>query len=136
MKRRRAREFALQMLFQLDFANEEPSRAFFSRFWQVLDEPEDLKQFAEQIVTGTRQNLKEIDSVLAESAEHWVLDRMAVVDRNILRAAVFELLYRTDIPPAVVINEALEIAKKFSMKESASFINGILDKVARQKGRV
>jgi len=124
------------MLFQLDFSEEGPDRAFFSRFWQTLDEPEDVKSFAEQIVTGTRKNLSEIDKLIAECAEHWVLDRMAAVDRNILRAAAYELMYKDDIPPAVVINEALEIAKKFSMKESAPFINGILDKIARIKGKV
>ncbi len=120
------------MLFQLDFADEEAGTPFFSRFWQTLDEPEDVREFAQEIVIGTRKHMKEIDAVLAQSAENWVLDRMAAVDRNILRAAAYELLYKKDIPPAVVINEAIEIAKKFSMKESAPFINGILDRLARE----
>jgi N utilization substance protein B len=133
MKRRRAREYALQMLFQLDFGHEEPTEGFFERFWRPLDEKADVKEFAQALVLGTRQRMEEIDAVLAGSAEHWVLERMAVVDRNILRAALYELLYKDDIPPAVAINEAIEIAKKFSMKESASFINGILDRVAKLK---
>lgn len=136
MKRRRARELALQMLFQLDFSEDEPGRGFFSRFWQDIEEQDDVKEFAERIVAGTRLHLQEIDGVIAESAENWVLDRMAAVDRNILRAAAFELLFKEDIPPAVVINEAIEIAKKYSMKESAPFINGILDKIAKSRGRV
>jgi N utilization substance protein B len=136
MKRRRARELALQMLFQLEFSGGEPDRAFFSRFWENVDEPPDVRSFAEQIVLGTWNNLTGIDNLIAQCAENWVLDRMAAVDRNILRAAAYELVYKEDIPPAVAINEAIEIAKKFSMKESASFINGILDKIARTKGKV
>ncbi|MDA8169696.1 MAG: transcription antitermination factor NusB [Nitrospiraceae bacterium] len=135
MKRRKAREYALQMLFQLDFNHEEPGKAFFSRFWEPLDEPEDIKNFAEHLVTGTVGHLPEIDEVIRRHAENWVLERMATVDRNILRAAVFELLFKKDIPPAVSINEAIEIAKKFSMKESAAFINGILDKIAKASGK-
>lgn len=124
------------MLFQLDFSEEEPGGAFFSRFWQDVQEQDEVKEFAQELVAGTHGHLAEIDGVIAESAENWVLDRMAAVDRNILRSAVFELLYKEDIPPAVIINEAIEIAKKYSMKESAPFINGILDKIARSRGRV
>lgn len=135
MKRRKAREYALQMLFQLDFGTESPDAAFFSRFWQNLDEPEEIKKFAEELVKGTSKHIDELDRLIAENAENWVLDRMAIVDRNILRGAAYELVYKEEVPHAVVINEALEIAKKFSMRESASFINGILDKIARIKGR-
>jgi transcription antitermination factor NusB len=92
----------------------------------------DIKQFSEELVNGTLTNLKEIDSRIRLAAEHWKMDRMASVDRNIMRFAVYELLYRNDIPPAVTINESLEIAKKFSSSEAASFINGLLDKIARE----
>ncbi|MDA8157247.1 MAG: transcription antitermination factor NusB [Actinomycetota bacterium] len=135
MKRRKAREYALQMLFQLDFGTEKPDAAFFSRFWQNLDEPQDVKKFAEDLVKGAAGHIEELDRLITENAENWVLDRMAIVDRNILRSAAYELVFKEEIPPAVVINEAIEVAKKFSMKESASFINGILDKIARIKGR-
>ena len=132
MKRRRARESALQMLFQRDFIVDEDELA---RYWAGKDEDPDVVEFANLIVRGTRENLEEIDSEIKASAEHWVLERMAAVDRNILRASTFEILYLSDVPPAVTINEALEIAKKFSSEESAAFINGILDRIAKKAGR-
>ncbi len=82
---------------------------------------------------GTIDNMEEIDRVIKEAAEHWEMERMAAVDRNILRFAVYEILYRSDIPSAVTINEALEIAKKYSSLESAPFINGLLDRIAKDK---
>ncbi len=121
------------MLFQLDFNSEKPGEIFFASFWQPLDEPADVRAFAERIVEGTIDHLEEIDSIIRRHAENWVLERMALVDRNVLRAAAYELLYEMGTPPAVVINEALEIAKKFSMKESSAFINGILDKIAKSE---
>ena len=132
MKRRRARESALQMLFQRDFIVDEDELA---RYWAGKDEDPDVVEFANLIVRGTRENLEDIDAEIKASAEHWVLERMAAVDRNILRASTFEILYLSDVPPAVTINEALEIAKKFSSEESAAFINGILDRIAKKAGR-
>ncbi len=79
------------------------------------------------------RHINEVDAAIKDAAEHWVLERMAAVDRNILRFATFELLYSPDVPPAVVIDEALEIAKRFSSTESAAFINGILDRIAKTK---
>ena len=119
------------MLFQLDFNAEKPGKSFFASFWQPLDEPPEVRNFSERIVKGAAGHMEEIDSVIRKYAENWVLERMAMVDRNILRAAAYELLYEKNTPHAVVINEALEIAKKFSMKESSAFINGILDKIAK-----
>ncbi len=119
------------MLFQLDFNAEALGEVFFASFWQPLDESSPVREFAERIVKGTVEHKEQIDSVIRRYAENWLPERMAMVDRNILRAAAYELLYEKDTPPAVVINEALEIAKKFSMKESSAFINGILDKIAK-----
>lgn len=133
MKRRRAREYALQILFQLDVTNSELSNDVMSDFWENIAEDDDVKEFTNDIVTGTRKNIEKIDSVLNSTAENWSIDRMAVVDRNVLRAATYELLYRPDIPPSVIINEALEISKKYSTGDSASFINGILDKIQKTK---
>jgi len=135
MRRRRAREYALQILFQIDFKSQEVSRNDFEDFWLDKNESEDVRKFTEELVRGTIERLDEIDSRLAEVAENWVLKRMAAVDRNILRFAAFEILYRKDIPPAVTINEAVEIAKKFSSSEAAPFINGILDKLAKEMGK-
>lgn len=131
MKRRRAREYALQILFQLDVTNSELSNDVMRDFWEDITEDDDVKEFTNDIVTGTRKNIEKIDSVLNSTAENWSIDRMAVVDRNVLRAATYELLYRPDIPPSVIINEALEISKKYSTGDSASFINGILDKIQK-----
>jgi N utilization substance protein B len=130
MKRRRAREYALQLLYERDFSGTEPD---YQAFFADLGEDKAVVDFASKIVRGTLRHLEEIDSAIKEAAEHWVLERMAAVDRNILRAATFELLYSPDVPPAVAIDEALEIAKRFSSTESASFINGILDRIAKSK---
>ncbi|RPI38259.1 MAG: transcription antitermination factor NusB [Nitrospiraceae bacterium] len=130
MNRRRAREYALQMLFQHDFVGERSSLEFEGERSPDKKTDADVKKFAGELVTGTLKHLEEIDKVVQEAAEHWKMERMAAVDRNILRCAVYEIIYRSDIPAAVTINEALEIAKKYSSLESVSFINGLLDKIA------
>lgn len=132
-KRRRAREYALQMLFQMDFVEPATGQA---AFWADKKEEPEVIEFANAIASGARKNLERIDQEIQLAAENWSPERMAAVDRNILRAAAFELLFMPDIPPAVAINEALEIAKKFSALESAPFINGILDRIARKAERL
>ncbi|RJQ51497.1 MAG: transcription antitermination factor NusB [Nitrospiraceae bacterium] len=136
MKRRRSREYALQILFQLDMTGADFSENVWTGFWEGNEEDPDVREFTLEIVKGTRERLPEIDEIIKKAAEHWSLDRMAVIDRNILRAATYELLYRKDIPPSVAINEALEISKKYSTEESAPFINGILDRIAHSAGSV
>ncbi|MGD0885911.1 MAG: transcription antitermination factor NusB [Thermodesulfovibrionales bacterium] len=131
MKRRRGREYALQFLFRFDFTGKRPEKKDLDEFWADLDKDDEVRQFSEDIIYGTLDNLSEIDVVIQKAAEHWVLQRMAAVDRNILRYASYELLFRKDIPSTVTINEAIEIAKKYSAIESASFINGILDTIAK-----
>ena len=137
MNRRKAREYALQILFQAEFAGTDREVAPPDDFWSAKDrkEKDDLKKFADDLVRGTIENIQEIDRVIQEAAEHWDVKRMAAVDRNILRFAVYEILYRNDIPSAVTMNEALEIAKKYSSLESVPFINGLLDKIARDVGK-
>jgi N utilization substance protein B len=146
MKRRKARECALQFLYRIDFfdgSGGETKRytkpgeleGEIESFWNDAgDVEQDVKSFATDIVTGTIEHLEEIDSVIQRVAEKWTLLRIASIDRNILRFAAYELLFRKDIPSAVTINEALEIAKKYSTAESASFINGLLDRIAREYG--
>jgi len=94
-----------------------------------------VRSFAEEVVKGTFKHLQAINSAIEQSAENWSVDRMASVDRNVLRLAVYEILYRMDIPSSVTINEAIEVAKKFGTEESGSFVNGILDSVAKMAGR-
>jgi N utilization substance protein B len=141
MKRRKAREYALQFLYRIDFANQNSKlklqdsgfRYDLEVFWSDTKEKDpDVKAFAEDIISGTIENLKKIDSIIQKVAEKWKLSRIANIDRNILRFAAYELLFRKDIPDAVTINEALEIAKKYSTSESAAFINGLLDKIAKE----
>jgi len=136
MKRRKAREHALQILFQLDVGKEKPSAAILKNFWAEYRPDDDVKAFAEEIVKGTYKNLAEINKLIHQCAKNWRLERMAVVDRNVLRIAVYEILYRMDIPTSVTINEAIEIAKKYGTDESGAFVNGILDKVARVTGKL
>jgi len=135
MNRRKAREYALQMLFQHDFVGDRSGLEPAGDPWHDKKANEDLRKFARELVSGTLNHLEEIDRVVQEAAEHWKMERMAAVDRNILRFAVYEIMYRTDIPSAVTINEALEIAKKYSSLESVSFINGLLDKIAHAHGK-
>lgn len=114
-----------------------PEKKDFEEFWAQdgIEDPE-MRDFIEDITCGTLNNLTWIDSAIQKAAENWVLQRMAAVDRSILRFAAYELLFRKDIPSAVTINEAIEIARKYSAGESTSFINGILDKIAKDiKGK-
>jgi N utilization substance protein B len=136
MKRRKAREHALQLLFQLDIRKEKPSATVLKNFWSEFDPDDEVREFAEEIVKGTHKRLTKINELIHQCARNWSIDRMAVVDRNVLRMAVYEILYRIDIPSSVTINEAIEIAKKFGTDESGSFVNGILDCVARLTGKL
>lgn len=135
MKRRKAREYALQILFQIDFTNKKIDRKNLDEFWSDKKENREVRKFADELVTGVLENLDETDIRIEKVTENWVLKRMAAVDRNILRIAGYEILCRKDIPSAVTINEALEIAKKYSTSEAASFLNGILDRLARDAGK-
>lgn len=136
MKRRKARECALQMLFQLDISTEKPSAAMLKRFWSGHELEDDLKVFAEEIVKGVYKHREKINRKIRESAKNWSLDRMAAVDRNVIRIAAYEMLFRMDIPTSVAINEAIEIAKRFGTDESGAFVNGILDSMARTAGKL
>jgi N utilization substance protein B len=128
--RRKARECALQMLFAADVTGVVPD-SISGDFWSELDDgdaDQGTRDFADNLAKGTLQKVKEIDELIRSRAEHWRIPRMAVVDRNILRMAVYEFVYEPT-PRTVVINEALEIARRFSTYEATQFINGILDAV-------
>ena len=128
--RRKARECALQILFQFDFHSGEEA-LLIKRYWENNPCPEKARIFAEQLVCGTLEHLQEIDDLIYIHALHWKPERFFAVDRNIIRIASYEILFRDDIPVRVTIDEALEVAKKFSTEDSTKFINGILDKVAK-----
>jgi N utilization substance protein B len=135
MKRRKAREYALQILFQADFTKKKIEQRDLEEFWSDKKERNNVREFTEELVKGTLNNLDDIDRTIERFTENWLLKRMAAVDRNILRFAAYEILYRKDIPSAVTINEALEIAKKYSSLDAASFLNGVLDRLAKEAGK-
>ncbi len=128
--RRKARESALQMLFAADVAKT-PTSVLTNTYWSELSEADldqSARDFANRITDGTLRELEKIDETIRTRAEHWRIERMAIVDRNVLRLAVYEFLF-SDTPHTVVINEALEIARRFSTFEATQFINGILDAI-------
>jgi N utilization substance protein B len=129
--RRKSRELALQMLFQADMGKQGPDEVR-RTFWSERSEIEaDERGFAEDLFRVASDRKAEIDGLIEGHAEHWRMERMAAVDRNLLRAAVAELVGFPSTPRAIVINEALEIARKFSSPESVQFLNGVLDSVGR-----
>ena len=130
--RRKGRELALQMLYQWDLTRR-PVEDIVDSIEGLQKGGEAARSFAKELVEGTVDRVEEIDGLLAEHSDRWRLDRMSVVDRNLLRLAVYELLGKAS-PPGVVINEALEIAKRFSTPEAPAFVNGVLDAVSASLG--
>ncbi len=126
--RRRGRELALKLLYGFDLLPRDVDRTL-NEFWDLTRYSEEVQDFAEKLVRGTLTHKAEIDAFISKNTINWSIDRMAVVDRNILRYAVYELLYEDVIPPKVTINEALDISKKYSTPKSSAFINGILDHI-------
>jgi N utilization substance protein B len=131
-KRRKARESTLQILFQLEFDDSLPDEAL-SRYWEANKAPKDVQEYCSWLVNGILSHRKQIDSIIQSVSENWRISRMAVVDLTILRMAVFELFYEENVAAAVVINEAIEIAKKYSSNRAGTFINGVLDAIRKKK---
>jgi len=128
-KRTQARECALKILYQIEIHHEEAAEVL-GRFWEHQSEDDDVRRYAEKIVTGMIERIGEIDQKIEAVAMNWKLKRMAILDRNILRLGAYEILFTDDIPPKVAINEAVNMAKKYSQADSGKFVNGILDKLA------
>ncbi|MEW6009224.1 MAG: transcription antitermination factor NusB [Candidatus Omnitrophota bacterium] len=133
-KRTKARELALQVLFQIDITGENAERVL-ELFWQNQAKPlePDIKDFAEILIQGVRGTLSNLDEIIAKYATNWLIKRMAVIDRNVLRLATFEILNLPDVPIRVSINEAVDLAKKFGDLDSGKFVNGILDKISKSE---
>ncbi len=130
--RRKARELALQMLFQWDIGRHPPQEIIATFLTPRRLEPE-TGQFARDLFEGTVRETEALDGLLRAHAEHWRLERMAAVDRNILRLGLYELLHNLEIPHPVVLDEALELARRFSTADSVSFVNGVLDGVLKSR---
>ena len=128
-KRTQSREYALKNLYQAELTRREINLASekFQSESETLDEH--IKSFTGRLTSGIQENLKNIDDKISEHATNWQLKRMAVIDRNVLRIGVFEILYATDIPPKVTINESVELAKNYGDVETSKFVNGILDRI-------
>lgn len=133
-QRRKARECALQILFQLEFNSGDP-RALVKIYWEHQKVPREVREYGTWIVERILDHGEDIDGTIQSASKNWRLVRMAVVDRNILRIAVAELLYEKTLVPAIIMNEAIEIAKRFSGEASAVFVNGVLDAVGRFLGK-
>ena len=131
--RRKAREVALQALYQYELLQQgEGDRFSFEQFCSHFQVNKKAIPYTRTLLVGIHENEKEIDQHISKYAKNWRLERMSVIDRNILRLAVFELIYQNDIPASVAINEAVEIAKRYSTDDSGPFINGILDAMAKE----
>ncbi|MDD5484153.1 MAG: transcription antitermination factor NusB [Kiritimatiellae bacterium] len=132
--RRSAREWAVQFLFQNDFNPGDIGEAL-PEFWQGTNSDQRSRRFAEELIRGVLANRPQLDALMQSYAEHWETKRMNTVDRNVIRLALYEMLFRPDIPPVVSINEAVDIAKSYSSLESGRFVNGILDRALRDLRR-
>jgi N utilization substance protein B len=122
------------MLYQADIRKDPPEKMFLD-FWRDNEVEAEVSDFASSLVLGTLKNLKRIDEAITSYASNWKLSRMAVIDRNVLRLATYELLFCDDIPRKVSINEAVDLAKKFGDMESGKFVNGILDKISKEEAK-
>ena len=132
--RRFGREWAVQFLFQHDFNAGDTDRAL-EDFWALQNVDQEARPFAAELIRGVLDHLHELDERIQTYADHWEVKRMNAVDRNAMRLALFEMLFRPDIPPVVSINEAVDIAKRFSSNESGKFVNGILDRARKDLDR-
>jgi N utilization substance protein B len=125
-QRRKAREVALKVLYELDILNTEVKEAV-ELFWNNFEAHKGVREFSSLLIEGTWKNREQIDSLISSCSENWSIARMSRVDKSILRMAVYELLYRNDIPPRVTLNEAIDLGKLYGSENSGAFINGILD---------
>ena len=129
--RHQARERALQILFQYDIHGK--PGLWLDVFWKENEATPEARAFAERLVAGVLEQKPELDALISQYATNWKISRMPIVDRNILRAGVYELLWMDDVPAKVTVNEAVELAKSFGDDEASKFVNGILDKVLNQE---
>lgn len=130
-----AREAALQMLFALDVAGADAERVIID-FWRETPGEAEGRDYADDLVRGIAAELEAIDARIREASKNWRIERMTRVDRNVLRMGAFELAKRPDVPRAVILDEAVEIAKRFGTEESGAFVNGVLDRIADDCGRI
>lgn len=129
--RHKGRELALQVLFQWDIHR--TTAGWLEEFWQQHPVSEDIRGFADLLIDGVMKHISQLDALIGRYAENWTVSRMAFIDRNVLRIAVYELLYLPDIPARVTLNEAIDVVKRFGDEQSGGFVNGILDRILREE---
>ncbi len=132
--RRSGREAALQMLFQMEASGADAEEVI-RTFWRSFEADPEGKPYADELVRGAAAHLAELDATIIAAADNWRLERMTRLDRNLLRLGVFELAHRADVPRAVILDEAVELAKSFGAEGSGAFVNGVLARVADELGR-
>jgi len=132
-KRTLAREYALKILYQAEITRRGIKQSA-ELFWtEREDQDKVIREFSDRLTSGTQENIQHIDEKITQYATNWQIKRMAVIDRNVLRLGVFELLFAPDIPPKVTINEAVDLAKKYGDLDSSKFVNGVLDKIHKSE---
>jgi N utilization substance protein B len=142
-QRRKSREIALQMLYQMEMTGQPPDEVIES-YYELASGDEDnnpeaaalIRPFAEELMNGVYAHREELDKMIVAASENWRLERMSIIDRNVLRIALYEMLYRLEIPPKVSLNEAIDLGKTFGSPDSGAFINGILDHLLPEVNRV
>jgi transcription antitermination protein NusB len=127
--RTKSREFAMQMLFQWDMSRQDPAKLE-AKFWRAAKAADNTRAFANKLFEGAAKDADELDALIVQHAQNWRLERMAIIDRAVLRLAIYELRIK-ETPPKVVFNEAVDLAKKFSSEDAGAFVNGILDAVSK-----
>ncbi len=130
MRRRKARELALRMLYQVETAGEDPERAL-TKYCSLFPYQQDIVDYARLLLTGISAHREQIDEFIRKACEHWRIERIAYVDKNVLRIGVFEMIFSGDVPPKVAIDEAIEMGKKYGSEDSHEFINGVLDRILK-----
>ena len=130
-----AREAALQILFAIDASGNDIDQVIYD-FWRETPSDPEGKAYANELVQGAMSVMADLDARITKASSHWRVERMTRVDRNVLRLGVYELLHRLDVPRAVALDEAVELAKRYGTEESGAFVNGVLDQVADESGRV
>jgi N utilization substance protein B len=131
--RRKGRELAVQALYQLEIRNE-PAAGVLTAFWEQCEGGPRARKFASELVEGVRQSREQIDVLIEETSENWKLNRLSAVDLSVLRLATYELMATREVPTSVVLDEAIEVARRFGTTESAVFVNGVLDRIAEHLG--
>jgi transcription antitermination factor NusB len=130
VRRRKARELALKMLYQLE-TNNEGSELALDRYCETFPYQKDIMDYAMLLLSGIKKERETIDGFIASASEHWKMDRIALVDKNVMRIGVYEMLFSQDVPPKVAIDEAIEMGKKYGNEDSGDFINGVLDRILK-----